>query len=228
MAKKTARPASIKVDKEDAADRVKKIYPILKKTYPEATTSLTFKNPLELLIATILAAQCTDERVNIVTKDLFKKYRNAKDWMSVDTPTLEQEIRTCGFFKNKAKSIKGAAERIVNEFKGQVPKTMDELLSLPGVGRKTANDIHGHAYGIPGIITDTHVIRLSRRIALSEHSEPEKLERDLMEIVPQKNWTNFSDLLVWHGRAICKARKPDCDRCPIATYCPAAFNPTLW
>jgi endonuclease-3 len=229
MSKKTVKKSKIKVDKAEATQRVKKILPILKKTYPDAKVSLNYRSPLELMIATILAAQCTDVRVNIVTKDLFKKYKNAKDWAAADIKTLEEEFKPTGFFRNKAKSVKGAAQMIIDKFGGQVPKTMEELLELPGVGRKTANVILGNAYGIPGIITDTHVIRLSRRLGLSENSDdPEKLEYDLRELVPQKEWTLFSHLLVFHGRNICIARKPKCEECPIAKYCPAAFKPDLW
>jgi len=229
MAKKIVKRAKIKVDKTVAAQRIKQIYPVLEKAYPDARVSLNYKNALQLLISTILAAQCTDERVNIVTKDLFKKYKTANDYAGADLATLESEIKSTGFYKNKAKAIKNAAAMIIEKFGSKVPKTMEELLELPGVGRKTANVILGNAYGIPGIITDTHVIRLSRRLALSENSEdPVKLEFDLREIVPQKNWTIMSHLLVFHGRAICQARKPKCELCPIAQYCPAAFNPQLW
>jgi endonuclease III len=228
MAKKVAKKAQIKVDQNEAAERIKKIYPILKKTYPDARVSLDFKTPLELLTSTILAAQCTDVRVNIVAKDLYKKYRSAKDWAKADVSEIENDIRSTGFYRNKAKAIKATAQKIIDEFGGEVPKTMDELLSLPGVGRKTANVLLGNAYGIPGMVTDTHVIRLSRRIGLSENSDPVKLEFDLMEIVPKKNWTLFSHLLVFHGRNICMARKPDCEKCPISKFCPSAFKPELW
>jgi endonuclease III len=228
MTKKTVKKAKIKVDKSEAAERIKKIYPIFKKAYPDARVSLDFKTPLELLISTILAAQCTDVRVNIVAKDLYKKYRSAKDWAAADVSEIENDIRSTGFYRNKAKAIKATAQKIIDKFGGEVPKTMKELLTLPGVGRKTANVLLGNAYGIPGMVTDTHVIRLSRRIGLSENSEPVKLEFDLMEIVPKKNWTLFSHLLVFHGRAICMARKPNCEKCPIANYCPSAFKPELW
>jgi endonuclease-3 len=227
MSKKTPK-AKITVDKSRAAERVKKIYPILAKTYPEATVTLDFKTPLELLTSTILAAQCTDARVNIVAKDLYKKYRSARDWAKADISEIENDIRTTGFYRNKAKAIKATARRIIEEFRGEVPKTMDELLTLPGVGRKTANVILGNAFGIPGVVTDTHVIRLSRRLGLSENSDPVKIEFDLMEIVPKKNWTTFSHLLVFHGRNICIARRPQCEKCPISKYCPAAFKPELW
>jgi len=228
MTAKTSKKKVLKVDKRQAADRIKAIYPILRKTYPDATVTLDFKTPLELMISTILAAQCTDKRVNIVTKDLFKKYISVKDWASADITELENDIRPTGFFRNKAKSIKAACRMIIEKFDGNVPKTMDELLELPGVGRKTANVILGNTYGIPGIVTDTHVIRLSRRLCLSENSDPAKLEFDLQAIVPKKNWTMFSHLLVFHGRNICKAIKPQCRICPIATHCPAAFKTELW
>lgn len=228
MAKKVVKRAKIKVDKAEAAERIKKIYSVLKKTYPDARVSLDFKTPLELLISTILAAQCTDARVNIVVKDLYKKYRSANDFAAADISEIENDIRSTGFYRNKAKSIKATCKKVIEEFCGEVPKTMEELLTLPGVGRKTANVLLGNAYGIPGMVTDTHVIRLSRRVGLSENSDPVKLEFDLMEIVPKKNWTLFSHLLVFHGRKRCMARKPDCEHCPISNYCPSAFKPELW
>ena len=218
----------IKVEKEEAAQRVRKIWPILKKAYPKATTALKFVNPLELLIATILSAQCTDVQVNAVTKDLFKKYKSPKDWVKADLKQIESDIRSTGFYHNKAANIKGACTRIVEQFGGKVPGTMAELVELPGVGRKTANVVLGNAFGTPAIACDTHVIRLSRRLGLSENSDPVKLEFDLAEIVPKKNWTVFSHVLILHGRNICKARKPDCENCPISKYCPAANNPALW
>ena len=222
------KKAKIKVDKAEAAERVKNIWPILKKAYPEATTALKFVNPLELLIATILSAQCTDVRVNAVTKDLFKKYKSPKDWVKADLKQIESDIRSTGFYHNKAVNIKGACTRIVEQFGGKVPGTMAELVELPGVGRKTANVVLGNAFGTPAIACDTHVIRLSRRLGLSENSDPVKLEFDLAEIVPKKSWTAFSHALIFHGRSICKARKPDCENCPISKYCPAANNPALW
>ncbi|MBA7701014.1 Endonuclease III [subsurface metagenome] len=227
MAIGTAK-ARIKVDKAEAAHRVRKIWPILKKTYPDAKTALKFVNPLELLISTILSAQCTDVRVNAVTKDLFKKYKSPKDWVKADLKQIESDIRSTGFYHNKAVNIKGACTRIVEQFGGKVPGTMAELVELPGVGRKTANVVLGNAFGTPAIACDTHVIRLSRRLGLSENSDPVKLEFDLAEIVPKKSWTVFSHVLILHGRNICKARKPDCENCPISKYCPAANNPALW
>ena len=225
MAKKTA----VKIDKQKAKERVKAIWPILRKTYPQAKCALQHSDPLQLLIATILSAQCTDVRVNIVTKTLFKKYRSAKDWAKAPLGEIEQDIKSTGFYRNKAFNIKSACEKIVSDYDCKVPGTMDELLKLNGVGRKTANVILGNAFGVPGIVCDTHVLRLSRRLELSANtSDAEKLEFDLMEIVLKENWTLFSHLLIFHGRNICKARKPDCTDCPIAKYCPAADNPKLW
>ena len=224
--KKTGR-----INKEKARQRVLKIFPILTKTYPEAKVSLDHKNPLQLLIATVLAAQCTDARVNIVTKDLFKKYRNAQDYIDTPIEELKNDIRSTGFYNNKAKSIQTACISILEKFGGKVPKTMDELLQLNGVGRKTANVILGNCFGVQGIVCDTHMIRLSRRLGLSENKDPVKLEFDLMEIIPREKyggWTMFSHCIVFHGRAICIARKPNCPNCPITEYCPSANNPDLW
>jgi endonuclease-3 len=223
-----AKREKIKVNREEAAQRVKKIWPILKKTYPGAKIALEFRDPLQLLISTILSAQCTDVRVNMVTKDLFKKYKSAADWAKADLKEIEEGIRSTGFFRNKALNIKGACTKIVEQYGGKVPGTMEELLTLPGVGRKTANCVLGDAFGIPGITCDTHVIRLSRRLGLSENSDPVKLEFDLAEIVPKRNWTAFSHLVITHGRNICDARKPNCPECPVAKHCPSANNPDLW
>lgn len=227
MPKKTATK-KIKINKTKAGERVRKIFPILRKTYPEARIALKHSNPLELLVSTILSAQCTDVRVNMVTKTLFKKYTSAKDWAKADVKQIESDIRSTGFFRNKAANIKGACTKVIEEFDGKIPGTMEEILTLPGVGRKTANCVLGNAFGVPGVVCDTHVIRLSRRLGLSPNSDPVKLEFDLAEIVPRKNWLLFSDLLIFHGRNICKARKPDCVNCPIAKYCPAANKPALW
>ena len=224
-----AKKAAIKIDKQKTKERVKAIWPILKKTYPQAKCALEHSDPLELLIATILSAQCTDVRVNIVTKTVFKKYKTAKDWADAPLEEIEQDIKSTGFYRNKALNIKNACQKIIDDFGGKVPNTMDELLTLSGVGRKTANVVLGNAFGVAGIVCDTHVIRLSRRLAISANTDnPEKLEFDLMEIVPKENWTFFSHLLIFHGRNICKARKSDCPNCPIAKYCPAADNPKLW
>jgi len=222
------KTAKFKVDKKNAAKRVEKILPILKKLYPGATVALRFGNPLELLIATILSAQCTDARVNMVTPGLFAKYKSAEDWAKAKLETIENDIRSTGFYHNKAASIKGAAQAIIEKYKGRVPDTMDELVTLPGVGRKTANCVLANAFGQPAIMCDTHVIRLSRRLQLSTNGDPVKLEFDLAEIVPKKDWTVFSSTLILHGRNICQARKPDCENCAIAKYCPSVNNPALW
>jgi len=227
MPKKTAAKKT-KIDKTEAAERVRKIFPILRKKYPKAKIALKFVNPLELLISTILSAQCTDVRVNMVTKTLFKKYTSARDWAKADIKHIESDIKSTGFYHNKAVNIKGACTKITEQFGGKIPGAMEELLTLPGVGRKTANVVLGNAFGIPGVVCDTHVIRLSRRLGLSENKDAVKLEFDLAEIVPKKSWTLFSDLLIFHGRNICKARKPDCGNCPIAKHCPAADKPALW
>jgi endonuclease-3 len=229
MAKKTAaKKTKTKVDKTQAAERVREILPILGKIYPGARTALNFKNPLELLIATILSAQCTDVRVNMVSKDLFRKYKSAGDWAKADIKEIESDIKSTGFYRHKATSIKGACGEIIERFDGKVPDTMEELVTLPGVGRKTANVVLGNAFGMPAIACDTHVIRLSRRLGLSENSDAVKLEFDLAEIVPKKSWTLFSHLLIFHGRNVCRARKPDCENCQISKYCLSANNPALW
>ncbi len=219
-----------KVDIDDARRRVLKFFPILRKVYPDAKVSLDHTNPLELLIATILAAQCTDARVNIVSKTLFAKYRKAEDWIAVPREELEQDIRSTGFYRNKAASIQKTCRLLIDRFGGVVPKTMDELLTLNGVGRKTANVILGNCFGVQSVVCDTHMIRLSRRLGLSANADPVKLEFDLMEIVPKNKyggWTLFSHCLVFHGRACCSARNPNCPNCPIAQYCPAVSNPLL-
>ncbi|MHC4110257.1 MAG: endonuclease III [Planctomycetota bacterium] len=228
MPGKTAKKPKIKVDKSEAAKRVKKIWPILQKTYPNAKSALDFRNPFQMLISTILSAQCTDVRVNMVTKVVFKKYKSPGDWAKADLKHIESDIRSTGFYHNKALNIKNASKEIIERFDGSVPDTMEELVTLPGVGRKTANVVLGNAFGKPGIACDTHVIRLSRRLQLSSNSDPVKLEFDLAEILPKTIWTLFSHSLILHGRALCKARKPDCDNCPISKYCPAAGNPDLW
>jgi len=227
MAKKTINK-KIKVDQKKAAQRVGRITPVLKKTYPKAGTALRFSKPLELLIATILSAQCTDKRVNMVTEVVFKKYTSAKDWAKADVAEIASDIKSTGFYRNKAVNIKGACQAIGARFGGKVPGTIEELTSLPGVGRKTANVVLGNVFGQPAIACDTHVIRLSRRLGLSENTDPVKLEFDLAEIVPKKDWTLFSHLLILHGRNICKARRPDCPSCVVAKYCPVANNPALW
>ena len=208
---------------EERAARVKKILPILRKTYPAAKCSLDHTNPLELLVATILSAQCTDERVNIVTKTLFAKYRSAKDYANVPQEELEKDIQSTGFYRNKAKSIRGMAAALVAEHGGQVPQTMDELTHLAGVGRKTANVVLGNAFGQNvGIVVDTHVTRLSERLGLTKNSDAVKIEEDLMQIVPRDQWTLWSHLMIYHGRAICQARKPKCTECPVRVHCPSS------
>ena len=204
---------------DDLKSRAKKITEILFKTYPEATCSLDYDKPLELLIATMLAAQCTDERVNIVTRDLFKKYTSVYNYANANPEELEEDIRPTGFYRNKARNIIGCCKKLIKDFGGKVPDNMEDLLSLPGVGRKTANVVLGNIYKIPGIIVDTHCKRLSNRIGLTEEEDPEKIEFDLMGILPREKWTAFSNSLVYHGRAICNARKPKCVHCPIAQYC---------
>jgi endonuclease III len=199
------------------------ILPILKRTYPDAKCSLDFKTPLQLLVATILSAQCTDERVNIVTKELFKKYPTAASYAAAPQEALEKDIQSTGFFRNKAKSLRGMAAALVERHKGKVPETMDELTQLAGVGRKTANVVLGNAYGKSvGVTVDTHVTRVSNRLGLTKHAvDAVKIEQDLMKVVPQEDWTMFSHLLIHHGRAICQARKPKCDECPLLPHCPA-------
>ena len=224
----TTKKTSKKIDKADAAQRVKKFLPILKKKFPDARTELDYRTPVQLLVSTVLSAQCTDVRVNIVTKDLFKKYKSAKDFADSDLAQLEQDIKPTGFFRNKAKNIKAACKVIEDNFGGNVPDAMEQLTTLPGVGRKTANVILSNAFGKPGISCDTHVIRLSRRLGLSANSDPVKLESDLAEIVQMKDWSAFSHTVILLGRNICKARKPDCGNCPINKYCPSANRPDLW
>ena len=196
-----------------------KIIAVLKKDYPDAGTALHFSTPLELLVAAVLSAQCTDERVNSVTRDLFKKYRSAETYAAVELSELEEDIRPTGFFRNKAKAIKGFSTILAEKFEGEVPNRLDDLVSLPGIGRKTANLVLGEAFGIPGIVVDTHVLRLSKRIGLTEKSDPVKVELDLMEIVPERHWTLFSNLLIHHGRSVCKARKPKHEACHIVEIC---------
>ncbi|MEE9370120.1 MAG: endonuclease III [Sedimentisphaerales bacterium] len=226
--KAKVKRTKIKVDTSKAVERVRRILPVLKKVYPSAKTALRFKNPLELLIATILSAQCTDARVNMVTYEVFKKYKSAQDWAKADLKEIESDIKSTGFYRNKAISIKGVCTEVIERFGGKVPDTMDELVQFPGVGRKTANVVLGNAFGQPAIACDTHVIRLSRRLRLSGNSDAVKLEFDLAEIVPEKDWTLFSHLLILHGRNVCKARKPDCENCRIDKFCPAANESALW
>lgn len=203
------------------AARLKKIIAALDRAYPEAHCELDHKSPLELLVATILSAQCTDKRVNIVTRSLFKKYRSAADYANAPLAKLEQAIKTTGFFRNKARNLKAACLAIVEKHGGQVPQTMEELVQLGGVGRKTANVVLGNAFGVNvGVVVDTHVARLSHRLGLTKQKTPEKIEQELMTLVPQQQWTLFSHWLIWHGRRRCFARKPDCANCEIKNLCP--------
>lgn len=205
------------------AKKMSQILRLLKKTYPDAHCALHHTTALELLIATILSAQCTDERVNIVTADLFRKYRSAEDFVNAPREELEYDLRSINFFRNKAKSIQGACQLILEEFDGQVPQTMEELLRLPGVARKTANVVLGNAFGIAsGIVVDTHVARLSQRLGLTVQEQPEKIEKDLLALTPRKDWVMLPHLLIFHGRALCKARNPQCAACPLETLCPSS------
>ena len=196
------------------------------KVYPEAHCELDFSNPLELLVATILSAQCTDKRVNMVTPALFKKYKTARAYAEAPQEVLEKEIQSTGFFRSKAKSLRGMAADLVAKHGGKVPSTMEALTALRGVGRKTANVVLGNAFGLnEGVVVDTHVMRLSLRLGLTKHAEPEKIEQDLMKLIPRDQWTIFSHWLIWHGRRRCQARKPDCDGCEVQHLCPSAFKP---
>jgi endonuclease-3 len=200
--------------------RAIEVYDRLYAAYPDVHCTLNFTTPFELMIGTILAAQCTDERVNIVTKDLFRKYRGSKDYLKAPLTELEKDIQSCGFYRNKAKNIAAAAERILEEYGGEVPGTMEELLTLPGVGRKTANVILGECFGGQGVVVDTHCTRVSRRLGFSKQSDPAKIEQELMQVWPQDRWTLFSHLMVFHGRACCTARGPRCSQCPVREFCP--------
>jgi len=206
----------------DLKARTTEIIKRLKKAYPDAHCALNHSNAFELLIATILSAQCTDERVNIVTADLFRKYRGPQDYLNVAPQELEKDIHSTGFFRNKTKNIQAACRRIIDEYHNEIPATMDELLTLGGVARKTANVVLGNAFGIAsGIVVDTHVGRLSQRLGLTSNATAEKIENDLIDIVPKKHWINFSHWLIFHGRQICQARKPKCTECVLADQCPS-------
>jgi endonuclease III len=203
-------------------DRLKKIFAALDRLFPRAQCALLHENPFQLLVATILSAQCTDERVNKVTPGLFAKFPTATDFAAVRTEVLENEIRSTGFFRNKTKSIIGAAQKIVSDFGGQVPQTMEKILTLPGVARKTANVVLGSAFGIPsGVVVDTHVFRIAHRLRLSEQKTPEKVEQDLIKLVPRHRWISFSHQVIWFGRKVCEARKPLCATCPLEKICDA-------
>ena len=205
-------------------EQVTAIMQELRRMYPGAKCSLNFSNPLELLVATELSAQCTDERVNIVTAGLFKKYRAVEDYAAVSQEEFEQDIKSTGFYRNKAKNIRAATQRIITDFGGVVPRTMNEIMTLPGVARKTANVVLGNAYGIvEGVVVDTHVGRLSRRFGWTTSEDPVKVEQDLMRILPRQEWLDASHLMIYHGRALCVARKPLCARCALVKLCPSAF-----
>ena len=215
-----AMPRKRRFTAQEQAVRVKQILRALDRAYPHAQCALLHENPLELLVATILSAQCTDERVNIVTRDLFRKYRKPADYAGAAPEVLESEIRSTGFFRNKTKSIQGACRRIIERFGGKVPETMDELLLLPGVARKTANVVLGVAFGrAEGVVVDTHVLRVSRRLELTRESDPAKVERDLMDLIPRTKWIDFSHQLIHHGRRVCQARRPRCPICPVERIC---------
>lgn len=218
---KASRPAKTNVNAAGTNPvRVSAILQKLDEAYPAVTCALIHDNPFQLLISTILSAQCTDETVNRVTKTLYQKYRTPKDFAYANPAELEQDIRPTGFFRNKTKSIMGAGKKIAEEFAGEVPRTMDELLTLPGVARKTANVVLGTAFGIAvGVVVDTHVTRLANRLDLSRNSDPKKIEQDLMQVIPQERWVLFSHQLIWHGRRVCQARKPKCAECNLETIC---------
>jgi len=209
-------PADSETRKEARA-----VYRILSKTYPEIRCELDFKNPLELIVATVLSAQCTDKRVNTVTPALFKKYKTAKAYAGADIHQLEELVYQTGFYRAKARHIKGIGIKLLTDFDGKVPSKLEELITLPGVGRKTANVVLGHAFDIPGITVDTHFGRLSRRFGWTKEMDPVKVERIVGELIPQKEWTNLSQRMIWHGRRICHSRKPACGACPVAKICPS-------
>jgi endonuclease III len=210
--------------RESFADKKKRahaIYRILSKTYPDVKCELDFKNPLQLLVATVLSAQCTDKRVNAVTPALFKKYKNVRAFAGADIRELQTLIKSTGFFRAKAKSIKGLATVIVTEYNGKVPQTLEDLITLPGVGRKTANVVLGHAFDTPGLTVDTHFGRLVRRFGWTKETDPVRVEFAIMELIPRKEWTNLSQRLIWHGRRVCHSRKPACAACPLTKLCPS-------
>lgn len=208
---------------KDKKEHALKIIKLLKKNYPDAHCALNHTNAFELLIATILSAQCTDERVNIVTATLFRKYPRPQDFVNATQEELEKDIHSTGFFRSKAKSIRGTAEKIIKNFNGQVPRTMDELLSLNGVARKTANVVMGNAFGIAsGVVVDTHVSRISQKLGLTQNKTPEKIEKDLQELVPKKDWVMFPHWLITHGRRVCIARRPKCGECFLEKLCPSS------
>jgi endonuclease-3 len=202
-------------------ERANLIFEILDPLYLYEKTALTYRNAFQLLIATILSAQCTDKQVNEVTKTLFKKYKKPEDFIRVPITELEQDIRPTGFYRNKAKSVKGCSQGLVELYRGKVPSTMDELLQLPGVGRKTANCVLGAVFDVPGVVVDTHVKRLSLRLGLTNQEDPDKIEKDVERLLPKERWRRFSDILIYHGREVCKARKPEHERCAVYNLCPS-------
>ena len=216
-AKRNPRPTPA-----NASERIGPIIKTLKRQYPDAKCALEHADPLELLVATILSAQCTDARVNLVTKDLFRKYRSAEDYANANPEEFEQEIRSTGFFRNKTKSILGMAQALVDHHGGKVPASMDELTALPGVGRKTANVVLGNAFEVPGITVDTHVGRLVRRFGWTEETDPVKVEHAVGALIPRREWTQLSHVLIFHGRRVCHARKPACGACPVHRLCPSS------
>ena len=206
-------------------EQIKAITEELWRLYPDAKCSLDFSNPLELLVATQLSAQCTDERVNLVTRDLFQKYRTVEDYASASQEELEQDIRSTGFYRNKAKNIRAACQLLITNYNGEVPSTMADLIKLPGVARKTANVVLGNAFGIiEGFVVDTHIGRLARRFGWTKNEDPVKVEQDLMRLVPRQDWLDLSHLMIFHGRAICQSRKPLCQQCTLSKLCPSAFH----
>lgn len=204
---------------------MRRIIDALGREFPDARVSLYWRNPLELLVAVMLSAQCTDERVNLVTPALFRRFPDAAAYARADLGELEEAVRSTGFFRNKARNIRDCCRELASRFGGRVPQTMDELVALPGVGRKTANVVLGNAFGTPGVVVDTHVGRLARRLGLTVNEDPVKVEYDLMAVVPETEWTRFSLLLIGHGRRHCKARAPGCRTCPIAALCPTSQSP---
>ncbi len=217
----------MKETKEQLKVRAQQIIRALKKTYPDATCALNHSSPVELLFATILSAQCTDERVNIVTSTLFRKYPTLADYANADPAELEQDINSINFFRNKAKSIQTTARLLLEKHHGELPKTLEELTQLAGVGRKTANVVLGTAFGIPtGVVVDTHVSRITQLLGLTKNKDAEKIEQDLIELLPKKEWIDFSHRLIWHGRRVCKARKPACGECSLESLCPSSLLKT--
>lgn len=220
--KKFSVPETVQETAEEKKKRMRTVIGRLRRAYPDAHCALNYDNPLQLLAATILSAQCTDERVNQVTETLFRKYRSAADFANADPAELEQDIRPTGFFRNKAKSLRGMGKKLVENHKGEVPRTMEDLLSLPGVARKTANVVLGNAFGdAPGVVVDTHVTRLSARLGFSDAPTAEKIEKELMTMVPRKDYVMFPHWMIFHGRAVCKARAPQCRDCVLADLCPS-------